>query len=197
MEANLVRLIILFIVCFILWVCIRILWVCIRRVFFRGKKTKKETVLNKKEAAKKLFNEIKAENKQIATAREELKKETGQTIDDLIRQKRNKEIIPSPIKKVNQRGLNDTTEWKFSCIKCDKAIYMRCHNCAGTKFKEERSESGGRSFLMCVKCKEKTITGLHACKSNRNYWAKTSFENSRDRFSKIDSKPWLARYTDQ
>jgi hypothetical protein len=164
---------------------------------------KDKHVLNKKEAAKKLFNEIKAENKKIATTQEELKKETGQTIDDLIRQKRNKdivqrnkEIIQSPIKKANQRGLNDMTGWKSSCIKCNKVLYIRCINCAGTKFKEVKPEAQ-RKFLECVKCKVKIYSVQHNCKSDSDFFAETSFEDLRNRFSKIDSKPWLARYTDQ
>ena len=164
---------------------------------------KDKHVLNKKEAAKKLFNEIKAENKKIATTQEELKKETGQTIDDLIRQKRNKdivqrnkEIIQSPIKKANQRGLNDMTGWKSSCIKCNKVLYIRCINCAGTKFKEAKPEAQ-RKFLECVKCKVKIYSVHHSCKSDSDGYAVTSFEDLRNRFSKIDSKPWLARYTDQ
>ena len=178
MEANLVRLIILFIACFIVWVCIRIVWVCIRRVLFRDKKINKEAVLNKKEAAlikkeaaKKLFNEIKAENKKIATAQEELKK-------------------------ANQRGLNDITGWKFSCIKCNKAVYIRCDNCACTKFKELTTPQYLSRRLECVKCKETIDNFSHVCKKEGPL-TKTSFDKLRERFSKIDSKPRLARYTDQ
>ena len=85
------------------------------------------------------------------------------------------------------------TGWKFSCIKCNKAVYIRCNNCAGTKFKEVSEQYIGRT-LECVKCKETIVNFRHACK---NDWPQTSFDKLRERFSKIDSKPWLARYTDQ
>jgi len=85
------------------------------------------------------------------------------------------------------------TGWKFSCIKCNKAVCIRCDNCAGTKFKEVTPQYL-RSRLECVKCKKTIVDLSHACK---NDWPQTSFDKLRERFSKIDSKPWLARYTDQ
>jgi hypothetical protein len=165
---------------------------------FGDKKTtfsKKDTALNKKEAEKKLFFEIKAENKKIATAQEELKKETGQTIDDLIRQKRNKDIAQPYVKRASQRGLNDISGWKFICVGCNTELYIRCRNCAHTEFKEKNDERGylRKNYLECVKCKEQTEVINHECSKTYQY-VSTHFDRNRDRFSKSDYKPLFKKY---
>ena len=86
------------------------------------------------------------------------------------------------------------TGWKFSCIKCNKSVYIRCSNCSSTKFREVTHEIFSPK-LECGKCKNQPYYFNHNCRGN-NY-CDTSFAKSRERFSKIDSKPWLARYTDQ
>ena len=176
-----------------------IVWLFSRIGLFGNKKTKKEIALNKKETAKKLFFEIKAENHKIATAQEELKKETGQTIDDLIRQKRNKDIVQPYIKRANPRGVNDITCWKFSCISCNTELYIRCINCAHTEFKEisdslhRESWQPSGNYLECVKCKEQVQKFPHDClKTNKK--ANTYFGRNRGRFSQSNSKPWSKKY---